>query len=121
MKKTQRTDAHAKFRCIVTRGNTEGVTVSTVQLTDEEDEMVWQFTSKGIYSSQSLYKVISFRGIKQVHVPSVWNIKIPPRVHIFLWLLINNRVLTRDNLAKRRKLEDESCLLCSEKKTSQHL
>jgi hypothetical protein len=28
--------------------------VSTVQLTDEEDEMVWQFTSKGIYSSVSL-------------------------------------------------------------------
>jgi hypothetical protein len=40
---------------------------------------------------------------------------------MFLWLLINNRVLTRDNLAKRRKLEDESCLLCSEKETSQHL
>jgi uncharacterized protein (DUF2235 family) len=90
--------------------------VSTVQLTDEEDEMVWQFTSKGIYSSQSLYKVISFRGIKQVHVSSVWNIKIPPRVHMFLWLLINNRVLTRDNLVKRRKLEDESCFCALKKK-----
>lgn len=65
--------------------------------------------------------MINFRGIKQVHVSAVWAIKVPPRVHMFLWLLINNKVLTRDNLAKRRKIEDESCLFCSEKETCQHL
>lgn len=73
--------------------------VSTIQFTDEEDEMVWQFTSKGTYSSQALYKIINFRGIKQVHVSAVWGLKVPPRVHMFLWLLINNRVLTMDSLA----------------------
>ena len=40
---------------------------------------------------------------------------------MFLWLLINNRVLTPDNLAKRRKVEDETCLFCAKKETSQHL
>jgi hypothetical protein len=70
---------------------------STIQLTDDEDEMVWQFTLKGVYSSQSLYKIINFRGIKQVHVSADWGLKISPRVYIFLWLLINNRVLTRDS------------------------
>jgi len=95
--------------------------VFTIELTEEEDEMVWQYTSKGTYSSQSLYKVINFRGIKQVHVSAIWSLKIPPRVHMFLWLLINNRALTRDNLAKRRKVEDESCLFCCEKETCQHL
>jgi hypothetical protein len=93
----------------------------TIQLTNDEDEIVWQFTSKGVYSSQSLYKIINFRGIKQVHLSVVWSLKIPPRVHMFLWFLINNRVLTRDNLAKRKKVEDESCLFCSEKETCQHL
>jgi hypothetical protein len=95
--------------------------VATVQLSEEEDEMIWQFTSSGVYSSQSLYKIINFRGIKTVHVSAVWKIKIPPRVHFFLWLLINIRVLTRDNLAKRRKVEDESCLFCAEKETVQHV
>lgn len=38
-------------------------------------------------------------------------LKIPPRVHFFLWPLMNNKVLTRDNLGRRRKVEDESCLL----------
>ena len=95
--------------------------VSTVNLSDEEDEMIWKFSSKGSYSSQSLYKVINFRGIKQVHVSAVWGIKVPPRVHMFLWLLINNRTLTRDNLAKHRKVDDASCLFCVENESCQHL
>jgi hypothetical protein len=35
--------------------------------------------------------------------------------------VINNRVLTRDNLAKKRKVEDGSCLFCAEKETIQHV
>jgi hypothetical protein len=57
---------------------------STVTLTNEEDEMIWQFTSSGVYSSQSLYEIINFRGINTVHVSAVWSLKIPPRVHFFL-------------------------------------
>jgi hypothetical protein len=44
----------------------------------------------------------------------MWRISVPPRLHIFLWLLINNEVLTRDNLAKRKHLDDKTCLFCSE-------
>ncbi|KAJ1267594.1 hypothetical protein BS78_07G068500, partial [Paspalum vaginatum] len=40
----------------------------TICFSEEEDALVWQFTSSGIYSSQSLYKVINFRGIEPVHV-----------------------------------------------------
>lgn len=90
-------------------------------MTDEADEMIWKFNSSGTYSSQSLYKIINFRGIKPVHVSAVWSLKIPPRVHFFLWLVIKNRALTRDNLAKRRKVEDENCLFCLEKETIQHV
>ena len=95
--------------------------VCIVSFSDEEDEMIWQFNSSRVYSSQSLYKVINFRGIKSMHVSAVWNLKIPPRVHFFLWLVINNRALTRDNLAKRRKVDDENCLFCLEKETIQHV
>jgi len=83
--------------------------------------MVWLYNSSGVYSSQSLYKIINFRGIKTVHVSALWHIKIPPRVHFFLWQLINNKVLTRDNLAKWRKVKDPSCLLCLEQESVHHL
>ena len=35
--------------------------------------------------------------------------------------LINNKVLTRDNLAKWRKVKDPSCLLCLEQESVHHL
>ncbi|WVZ97911.1 hypothetical protein U9M48_043413 [Paspalum notatum var. saurae] len=94
---------------------------STIVFKGDEDSLIWQFSSNGVYSSQSLYKAINFRGISQVHSPAVWSPKIPPRIHFFLWLLSQNKVLTRDILAKRREVSDDRCLLCSEKESVQHL
>ena len=94
---------------------------STISFTDEEDSLIWQFNSHGVYSSQSLYKVINFRGISPVFVPAVWALKVPPRVHFFLWLLSKNKVLTRDNLSIRKKIQDSTCLFCSEVETVNHL
>ena len=95
--------------------------LSTIQLNEEEDEMVWQFTSNGMYSSQCLYKIINFRGIKPVHVSAIGASRFLLEFTSFMWLLTNNKVLTRDNLAKRRKVEDTSCLFCSEKESVLHL
>jgi hypothetical protein len=95
---------------------------STINFSEEEDSLVvWLFTSNGIYSSQSLYKVVNFRGIKPIFVSVIWSLKIPPRVQCFLWLLSKNKVLSRDNLSKRRKVEDTSCLYSCELETVNHL
>jgi hypothetical protein len=51
----------------------------------------------------------------------MWKIKVPSRIHNFLWLLANNKTLTRDNLAKRRVVDDPTCLFCSENETISHL
>ena len=93
---------------------------STISLFFEEDEMIWCFASNGKYNSQSLYRIINFRGIIPVHVSAVWSLKIPPRVHFFLWLLAKNKLLTR-NLSVRKKLEDVSCLFCTEDESVHHL
>lgn len=77
--------------------------------------------AKGIYNVQSLYKIINFRGIQPVLVSSIWDLKIPPRVQYFLWLLSKKRLLTRDNLGKRRKADDPSCLFCVEQESVNHL
>jgi hypothetical protein len=64
--------------------------VSTIDTPDDEDALIWQFQSNGIYSFQSLYSVINFRGVTPVYVHAVWKLRIPPRVHFFLWLLSKN-------------------------------
>lgn len=42
-------------------------------------------------------------------------------MHFFLWLLTQNKVLTRDDVAKRKHVEDNSYLFCCEEETTQHL
>jgi hypothetical protein len=56
-----------------------------------------------------------------VHIPAVWRVKVQPRVHVFLWLLANNKLLTRDNLAKRQHVPGHSCVFCSESENIMHL
>jgi hypothetical protein len=60
-------------------------------------------------------------GVTPVHVPSIWSIKIPPGVHFFLWLLTNNKLLTRGNLTKRLEVVDKSCLFCKDCESTHHL
>jgi len=40
---------------------------STINFSAEEDTMISQFTSNGMYSSQSLYRSVNFRGIIPVY------------------------------------------------------
>jgi hypothetical protein len=70
----------------------------SIQVDETEDSLIWKFESKGVYSDSSLYAIVNFRGVMPVHISSVWKLKIPPRVHVFLWLLFYNKLLTKDNL-----------------------
>jgi hypothetical protein len=44
---------------------------STINFTNEDDEPVWVFQSKGVYSSHSLYRVINFRGSPHLYSSSL--------------------------------------------------
>jgi hypothetical protein len=54
-------------------------------------------------------------------IPAVWQLHIPPRVHIFLWLLGHNKLMTRDNLKKRNLNKPECCVFCAEPESIHHL
>ena len=95
--------------------------VDNIVLYDEDDTIIWSYNSSGKYTIQSLYVVLSFRGITPIFVSSVWKLNIPPRVQFFLWLLSQNKLLTRDNLAKRRRVSDPTCLFCADKESINHL
>jgi len=93
----------------------------SISYSDDCDAIVWAFHGSSKFSVQAIYKTISFRGITPVFTPSIWTIIVPPRVHIFLWLLASNKILTRDNLAKRNRVDDLNCLFCPEPETVHHL
>jgi hypothetical protein len=75
--------------------------VESLHFSNERDAIICQYNSTGKYSVQSLYAIVNDTGVIQVFTLVMWKIHVPPRLHIFLWLLANNKILTRDNLAKR--------------------
>lgn len=93
----------------------------SINLKEESDQIIWSFNSNGKYSVQSLYAVINHRGVVPVYAHAVWKLSIPPRVQVFLWLMAKNKILTRDNLGKRRELFDKTCLFCAEFESVHHL
>jgi hypothetical protein len=87
-----------------------------LQLGDEEDTMIWKFNSSGRFSVQSLYDVINDRGQTNLHSCCV-------EIVCASWtaLIANNKTSTTDNFAKRRFVNDKTCLFCAENETIHHL
>ena len=95
--------------------------VQSITLNNEVDQILWTYSSSGKYCVQSLYAIVNHRGVVPIFVHDVWKLNIPRWVQFFLWLLSNNRVLTRDNLAKRREVNDPTWLFYNEKESITHL
>jgi hypothetical protein len=54
-------------------------------------------------------------------LPAVWNLKIPPRVQIFLWLFPQNKIMTRNTLRCRGIPKPMECSFCKEFESVDHL
>jgi hypothetical protein len=58
------------------------------------------------------------------HGPSfkkIWKAKIHLKIKIFMWLVSQNVILTKDNLVKRKWKGSTTCAFCNENESSQHL
>ena len=93
----------------------------SIVFSTSEDQLIWQYESKGVYSSSSMYSLVNFRGVRQIFLPTVWKLKIPPRIQVFLWLFSQNKIMTRDNLRARGIPKPLECEMCKEIETVKHL
>jgi hypothetical protein len=64
-------------------------------LSDQEDRVNWCMGNKG-FTVNSLYKKNS---IDQAY-RFLWKSKLPQKIKVFIWLVIRNKILTKDNLKK---------------------
>lgn len=58
---------------------------------------------------------IMWLGISHPLGDCFWNIKTPPNMHAFLWIVSNIKVLSRDNLAKHRHVAKTTRVFCNER------
>ena len=74
------------------------------QLVPEKDLIQWKFGNNGHFSVKSFYKTLTISDADPYHM-KIWKRKIPAKIKIFLWLIMNNAILTKDNMITRRWLE----------------
>jgi hypothetical protein len=95
--------------------------VEQVNLNEDFDALVWVYEKTGSYSSHSFYAVIGYRGVTPMYIPAIWNIKVPPKIQLFIWLLSHNKLATVDNLNKNGMSKPERCCFCSENESIRYL
>lgn len=74
-----------------------------VKLNDSPDRMVWSFGAKKRFSVIPMYNFLTSRE-RGPYTQKIGKSKIPEKIKIFLCLLSNNVVLTKDNMLKRKWL-----------------
>lgn len=97
--------------------------LSQVELRDDlADDIKWNLTTNGTYSSASAYKV-QFEGAVATNMKKViWGNWAPPKCKFFAWLINKNRVWTADRLQRRGWPNCNLCQLCKrEPETAAHI
>eukprot|EP00253_Pinus_taeda_P005179 PITA_05179 len=85
----------------------------------------WGWGKSGIYTSAEGYKSLQGKRISH-HTPAfwkqIWEPLALPKINFFFWTLVHNKLLTGDNLTKRKFEGPHRCALCRcQLETAQHL
>ena len=80
---------------------------------DVEDTLVWKWTHHGIYSSSSAYRAQFLGSYINHKISLIWRARTENKCKFFAWVLIQNKLLTADNLARRGWPHQPSCALCN--------
>ncbi|XP_042979926.1 uncharacterized protein LOC122310106 [Carya illinoinensis] len=97
------------------------------------DKVIWSPSKKGVFTVGSAYFLQRERIRRRVGEcsrevqkdeswRSIWNLTVPNATKFFLWKAGNNLLPTKDNLFKRKVVDENSCPLCSrEVETNMHV
>jgi hypothetical protein len=99
------------IRVSITRG---------VTLNDDRNIAIWKWTASKKFSVRSVYEQLS-RDESGPNYKRIWKAKIPKKIKIFMWLVEQQAILTKDNMVKRRWQGDPGCLFCGAFETPDHL
>lgn len=98
---------------------------SLVHLSDQEDKLIWSFSPSEKYSPKLEYTA-QFQATNLDPPPwwgkSLWRFNSPPKLKLFMWLILQNKAPTWENLQKHSFTRPSRCALCkSEEETNTHL
>jgi hypothetical protein len=65
--------------------------------------------------------MISYICVTTIYIPSIWNIEVPPKVQLLLWLMAYNKLMILDNQKTGGIEKPPCCQFCEEPKTIQQI
>ncbi|KAA3465127.1 Ribonuclease H-like superfamily protein [Gossypium australe] len=94
-----------------------------------QDVLIWRRDNSGNYTVKNGYKWIITDGNTRLQIDErttfftkLWGLKIPSKIHIFIWKLVNNFLPTLYNLSMRKLIGNTVCPVCQEEEeTAEHL
>jgi hypothetical protein len=87
---------------------------------EKADGVVWKWEKSGNFSVKSMYKHL-FTNDERDGNKQLWKAKIPLKVKIFMWLTLQDSILTKDNLLKRKWRGSPACTFCQDTESVNHL
>lgn len=77
-----------------------------------DDKIVWKWTTNGQYTSKSAYRTQFLGSYRRFCTNNIWKAKTEKKCKLFAWILIQNKILTADNLQSRGWPHNDACALC---------
>uniref|UniRef100_A0A453JT76 Reverse transcriptase zinc-binding domain-containing protein n=1 Tax=Aegilops tauschii subsp. strangulata TaxID=200361 RepID=A0A453JT76_AEGTS len=82
---------------------------------NQQDEAIWPWNERGVYTSASAYKMLFMGAIKAAFACWIWKCWAPLPIKIFMWLALQYRVWTSDRRLRHGLQEQaSSCFLCAQ-------
>ncbi|XP_026397042.1 uncharacterized protein LOC113291761 [Papaver somniferum] len=108
------------LRLLFTADQVNSILTIPIQL-DQEDKLIWPFTTTGIFTTASTYKILCDKdiltdnsmGLYQHFWLSFWKLKVPYKFQIFLWRAIHNAVPVKEIIFTHVHNADLHCVLCN--------
>jgi hypothetical protein len=101
---------------------TKGLVNVGIKLNDEEDNLMWSWdTKQGQVNAKLAYEVQVMEDMGEepkFWYSKIWRWQIPLKVKLFVWLLLEQKILTWDNFLKRDFQGPSIYVLCKESEES---
>jgi hypothetical protein len=94
--------------------------LNSIQLCDEKDRPIWKWAKSGKFSVRSVYEHLTKDEVGPAY-KAIWRAKIPEKVRIFMWLIAQKAVLTKDNMIRKNWQGDPNCYFCGSIEIVEHL
>lgn len=78
-----------------------------------EDQIIWRWTTDGEYTASSAYRIQFTGRFKKMSITPIWRARAEQKGKTFAWILLQRKILTANNLARRNWPHDPICKLCN--------